>query len=111
LRKRGDPICFLGRGAASDSGFGRARSMLEKRYSATDEDGGDPATAIDTFLEEDACGNRVADEGQRSRGGRDQADIGMAQGKEEGKEADRHSGEAAEEARIAKHGKCRAKEA
>ena len=85
--------------------------MLEEGYPTTDEDRCNPAAVIDSFLEEDTSGNRVADEGKRSRSRRDQAYISMAQGKEEGKEADRHSGEAAEEARIAKYGQCRAEEA
>src|ERR1700728_3607408 len=49
--------------------------VLEERHSAADEDGRHPAAAVDTFLEEDAGGDGVGDEGERSGSGRDQAYI------------------------------------
>src|ERR1700759_5333183 len=83
----------------------KARLVLEERNSAADKDCCHPAAAVDAFLEEDARSDRVADEGKRSGGGRDQAHIGMAQRKEKGEEGDCHGGEAGEKARITQHRK------
>jgi len=80
------------------SGWGirTTRSVGQESDADADEDGGQPAAAVDVFVEKELCREGVADEGEGGAGGGGERDVYAREGEEEGEEAERH-GEDAEE--------------
>ncbi len=85
--------------------------VVQKDDADADEDGGDPAAAVDLLFEEDFGGGGVADEGERASGGGDQAHVRVAESEEQAEEAEGHGESADEQARAGDDGEGRTEQA
>ena len=85
--------------------------MLEERDTTADEDGSQPPPAIDIFMQQILCGQRIADEGEGTCRRGDEADVRMAEGEEQGEEAEGHPYHSGHEAAFTHYGPDRAAQA
>ena len=59
------PAATVRTASAAAGYFARAAHLAcKQRYAAGHEDSGDPAAAVNFFVEKDSCGESVADEGE-----------------------------------------------
>jgi hypothetical protein len=86
--------------------WGRFRRllMLEQSDTAAHEHCGQPTAPIDPLMQQPLRGHRIADEGERTRCGGDEANIRVAEGEEQREEAESHKDNPGEEAAFTDHG-------
>src|SRR5208282_1224854 len=68
----------------------------EQNHSGADEEGGEPAAAVDIFMQEKLGADRVGDKGERSRRRTHQAEVGPREPDEIAEERQGHEEDAAE---------------
>lgn len=68
-------LCYTGQAANTIVGVEKQNSSCEEGDASSDQHSGDPAAAVDFFVQKDFSGEGVADKGQRRGGGSDQADV------------------------------------
>jgi hypothetical protein len=86
---------LYGRGRRISSGLPLVGGLFcQEGDAGADEESGEPAATVDVFLEEDLGGCSVADVGEGGAGGGGKGDVHVAEGEEEGEEAERHGEDA-----------------
>lgn len=80
-----------------------ASGAREQDYSRADEEGGEPAAAVDVFMEEELGADRVGDKGERGRGRSHQAQVGPRESDQIAEERQGHEEDAAKERSAGEH--------
>src|SRR5271165_1071046 len=77
--------------------FSRGSGPCEEKNSAADKDGGEPAAAVDVFMQEEFSGQGVSDKGERGGGRSHHTEVRPRESGEVAKEGDGHEGDSTEE--------------
>ena len=85
--------------------------VLEECDTTADKDRSQPPPTIDIFMQQILCGQGIADKGEGTCRRGDEADVRMAEGEEQGEEAEGHPYHSGQEAAFTDHGPNRAAQA